>query len=226
MHFIFCEVIVLKPLISVLLMVSLYLSIQPVFAVDVVVMAIFGETVILKVNGTKHKLKLGEEPVEGIRVTEVGGDKVSLEINNKIDTYDLGGHASFNNESVDNSKHNPTARIWPRNDMYVTHGSINDFTVQFMVDTGATWIAMSEGVAKRLGINYYRAKKGFAGTASGVAAIYKVTLDKVKVGEIELRNVKAAVISDYQSNQVLLGNSFLKRVEITRTKQVMILKKK
>ena len=110
--------------------------------------------------------------------------------------------------------------------MYITQGSINNFSVQFLVDTGATWVAMSEVVAKRLGINYYRGRKGYAGTASGTAEIYKVTLDKVKVGDIELRNVPAAVISGYGSHQVLLGNSFLKRCEMTRTKSVMILKKK
>jgi len=199
---------------------------QAVIAVDVVVMAIFGETVILKIDGSQHKLKLGEKSPEGIELTEVDGDKVKLKINNKVDTYPLGGHVSFSNHFEDKSKNNPTAKIWPRNDMYVTQGSINNYSVQFMVDTGATWIAMSEGVAKRLGINYFRGTKGYAGTASGIASIYKVTLDKVKVGEIVLRNVKAAVISGYQSNQVLLGISFLKRVEITRTKQVMILKKK
>lgn len=195
---------------------------------DVIVMAIFGDMVILKVDGTRHKLKVGDKTPQGITLLEVDYDTVVLKVNNKKSSHKLGGQVSFGNRGNDKSKtiKNPIAKIWPRNDMYVTQGAINDFSVQFMVDTGATWIAMSETVAKRLGINYYRGKAGYAGTASGVAPIYKITLDKVKVGDIELRNVPAAVISGYGSHQVLLGNSFLKRCEITRTKQVMILKKK
>ena len=213
---------------GMLILTGLLLLLKPVLAIDVVVMAIFGETVILKVDGAQHKLKIGEKTPEGIILSKVDSDQVELEINNKVSMHKLGGHVSFSNQrSAANKDKKPAeAKIWPQNDMYVTHGSINKRSVMFMVDTGATWVAMSEVVAKRLGINYYRGTPGYAGTASGVAAIYKVNLDKVKVGEIELRNVQAAVISGYRSPQVLLGNSFLKRVEIQRTKQVMILKKK
>lgn len=109
--------------------------------------------------------------------------------------------------------------------MYITTGSINKFSVRFMVDTGATWVAMSTADAKRIGINYYRGTTGYAGTASGTTKIYKVNLDTVKVGNIVLHNVAAAVIPRL-SGPILLGNSFLKRVEIQRSKRVMILKKK
>jgi len=195
---------------------------------DVVVMAIFGDVVILKVDGEKHKLKVGEQTSEGITLLEADSDTVVLKINNKKSTHKLGSHASFGNAGSDKpkGKKNPIAKIWPRNDMYITQGSINNFSVQFMVDTGATWIAMSEAMAKRLGIDYYRGKKGMAGTANGASPYYEVNLDRVKVGDIELLNVSAAVMSGYRSHQVLLGNSFLKRCELTRTKRVMILKKK
>lgn len=207
---------------------SFTLSISFAQNIDVVVMAIFGDRVILKVDGTKHKLKVGDETAEGIKLIEVDYDAVILKVNNIKSTHKLGGQVSFGSQGSDKpkSKKNAIAKIWPRNDMYITQGAINNFSVQFMVDTGATWIAMSETVAKRLGINYYRGEAGYAGTASGVAPIYKVNLDSVKVGDIVLYNVPAAVISGYGSHQVLLGNSFLKRCEMTRTKQVMILKKK
>lgn len=195
---------------------------------DVVVMAIFGDVVILKVDGAKHKLKVGEQTPEGITLLEADSDTVVLKINNKKSTHKLGSHASFGNagSSKSKDKKNPIAKIWPRNDMYITQGSINNFSVQFLVDTGATWIAMSEPMARRLGINYHRGKQGMAGTANGASPYYEVNLDRVKVGDIELLNVTAAVMSGYRSHQVLLGNSFLKRCELTRTKSVMILKKK
>lgn len=197
-------------------------------AVNVIVMAIFGDKVILKVDGARHKLQVGDKTAEGIRLVEVDYDTVILNINNIESKHKLGGNVSFGNQASDKRKgqKDAIAKIWPQNDMYITQGSINNFSIEFMVDTGATWVAMSETVARRLGINYYRGKAGYAGTASGVAAIYKVNLNRVKVGNIELRNVPAAVISGYRSHQVLLGNSFLKKCEMTRTKQVMILRKK
>ncbi|MBN4080644.1 retroviral-like aspartic protease family protein [Beggiatoa alba] len=207
---------------------SLNFNIRSAQAVEVIVMAIFGEVVILEIDGTRHKLKIGDKTPQGISLVEIDDDTVVLKKDNKVSRHKLGGHVSFGGlgDRTSKNKKNATAKIWPQNDMYITHGSINKLSVQFLVDTGATWVAMSESVAKRLGLNYYRGTPGYAGTASGVAAIYKINLDSVQVGDIVLRNVSAAVITGYNSPQVLLGNSFLKRVEIQRTKQVMILKKK
>jgi len=213
--------------IMLLTFVFLFLSMRASYAVDVIVMAIFGEVVILKVDGTKHKLKVGDKTPEGIKLVEIDYDTIVLSSGNKKSRHKLGGHASFGTLGARGAKNKKAAiaKIWPQGDMYVTKGSINKFSVSFMVDTGATWIAMSTSDAKRMGINYYRGETGYAGTASGTTKIYKVNLDTVRVGDIILHNVPAAVIPRL-SGHILLGNSFLKRCEIQRTKQVMILKKK
>ncbi len=209
------------------ILLSLTINIRSVQAMDVVVMAIFGDMVILKVDGTKHKLKVGDKTPQGISLAEIDYDMVVLRQGNRESRHKLGGHVSFGLEGGRNKKpeKDAIAKIWPRNDMYVTHGYINKFAVTFMVDTGATWIALSESLAKRMGINYFRGERGYAGTASGVTPVYKIKLDSVRVGDIVLYNVEAAVIPNL-SGHVLLGNSFLKYTEMTRTKQVMILKKK
>jgi aspartyl protease family protein len=81
--------------------------------------------------------------------------------------------------------------------------------------------------ARSLGINFrYLGKRGFASTANGTAPFYHVTLDKVKVGEIELTNVAAAVMEGNSPTEVLLGNSFLNRVQMQRDGQVLLLKQK
>jgi len=204
----------------------LIINIRSVQAIDVVVMAIFGDMVILKVDGTKHKLRVGDKTPEGITLTEIDYDTIVLKQGNKKSRHKLGGQVSFGIEGGrGKSKKEQTAKIWPQGDMYVTHGYINKFAVTFMVDTGATWIALSESLAKRMGINYFRGERGYAGTASGTTSIYKIKLDTVRVGDIVMHNVEAAVIPRL-SGHVLLGNSFLKYTEMTRTKQVMILKKK
>ncbi|VAW93262.1 hypothetical protein MNBD_GAMMA23-1993 [hydrothermal vent metagenome] len=208
-------------------LLGLTINVRFAQATNVIVMAIFGEMVILKVDGTKHKMRVGDKTPEGIVLAEIDYDTVILKQGNKSSRHKLGGHVSFGLESGRGKgpKKEQIAKIWPKNDMYVTHGYINKFSVTFMVDTGATWIALSESMAKRMGINYFRGERGYAGTASGVTSIYKIKLDSVRVGEIRLYDVEAAVIPNL-SGHVLLGNSFLKYTEMTRTKQVMILKKK
>ena len=111
--------------------------------------------------------------------------------------------------------------------MYSTVGFINGQQVNFLVDTGATWIAMNVHQARSLGINFrYIGKRGSVSTANGIVPFYQVILDKVRVGEIELLNVAAGVLEGSSPPQVLLGNSFLNRVEMQRHGQVMLLKKK
>jgi len=115
----------------------------------------------------------------------------------------------------------------PVNGMYSTAGFINGHPVNFLVDTGATWIAMNVHQARSLGINFrYSGKRGMVSTANGVAPVYRVMLDKVRVGEIELTNVEAGVLEGSSPREVLLGNSFLNRVEMQRQGQVMLLKQK
>ncbi|WP_410966326.1 TIGR02281 family clan AA aspartic protease, partial [Salmonella sp. SAL4449] len=82
-----------------------------------------------------------------------------------------------------------------------------------LVDTGATSIAMNENEARRLGIDYrVDGKPMVASTASGTSRGWRVTLDRVKIGGIELLGVEAAVIEGGYPTEALLGMSFLNRV--------------
>ena len=98
---------------------------------------------------------------------------------------------------------------------FVTTGTMNGGTVQFLVDTGATMISMGRGDARRVGIDYRKGQKGLSNTANGVAPVYKVKIDTVRVGEITLNNVDA-LVHDQDLPWVLLGMSFLNRVEMRR----------
>jgi aspartyl protease family protein len=66
-----------------------------------------------------------------------------------------------------------------------------------------------------VGINYLKGQKGFSNTANGVAPVYKVKIDTVRVGDITLNNVDA-LVHDQDLPWVLLGMSFLNRVEMRR----------
>jgi aspartyl protease family protein len=105
---------------------------------------------------------------------------------------------------------------------YVTAGLINGQAVTFMLDTGATGVAIPEIVASRLGLKRGRAYP--TQTANGVATSYATRLDLVSVGAIELADVQAAIAPGLQTDQVLLGMSFLKHIEFTQRGDTLILR--
>jgi aspartyl protease family protein len=111
--------------------------------------------------------------------------------------------------------------------MYAVLGSINGYPVDFIVDTGATLVSMSGREAKRLGIDYrVIGTPGHSSTATGIAKIYLVNLDRIKVGDIVLRNVQGAVHDGDFPPATLLGMSFLGRLNMHQDGQVLELKQK
>ena len=105
---------------------------------------------------------------------------------------------------------------------YVTSGEINGKAVTFMLDTGATGVAIPDAVAKRLGIPRGRAYR--TQTANGTAVSYAATLDSVAVGDIALNDVQAGIAPGMGIDQVLLGMSFLKHIEFTQRGDSLILR--
>ncbi len=95
--------------------------------------------------------------------------------------------------------------------------------MRFLVDTGATSIALSAADARRLGIDYLSGQPGLMSTANGTAAAYRVRLDSVRVGDIVANNVEGAVLEGSQMPVALLGMSFLNRMEMKREGQFMVL---
>lgn len=105
---------------------------------------------------------------------------------------------------------------------FVSEGAINGLPIRFLVDTGASTIALPGIEAQRLGIDYRRGRQGMSQTANGSVPIYVVTLDRVKLGAIELSGVEAVVI-EQGLGVALLGMSFLNRVDMRREGQTMTL---
>lgn len=200
-----------------------FVSIQFSFAADIIVLGLFKNKAIVKVDGIQRTLKKGKKSPEGIVLIFADSDMAILEVDGKEQEFKLGRHVSTSYKQ----KKLAEAKIMPTNGMYFTTGFINGQQVNFLVDTGATWIAMNIHQARSLGINFrYTGKRSAVSTANGVVPVYRVILDKVRVGEIELRNVAAGVLEGDSPSEVLLGNSFLNRVEMQRQGQVMFLRQK
>jgi aspartyl protease family protein len=187
------------------------------------VLGLFKGRAIVNIDGKRRTLKIGKPSPEGVTLISADSDVAVIEIGGEQQEYKLGQHVGTQFKN----KKNAEAKIMPVNGMYSTTGFINGQAVKFLVDTGATWIAMNSHQARSLGINFrYTGKRAMVSTANGMAAVYRIMLDKVRVGEIELTNVEAGVLEGNSPREVLLGNSFLNRVEMQRQGQVMLLKQK
>ena len=108
---------------------------------------------------------------------------------------------------------------------FVTSGAINGKSARFLVDTGATNLALSQSEAQNLGIDYRKGERGTSMTANGPVPVHRVMLASVRVGEVQVYNVEATVVP-MRMPFVLLGNSFLTRFQMKRENDVLTLTKR
>ena len=105
---------------------------------------------------------------------------------------------------------------------YVATGAINGVPVTFLLDTGATDVAVPAAVAERLGLRggpMVRSK-----TAAGTVDSYLVTLDRVALGPIEMADVRASILPTMEGEEILLGMTFLKRLELVQRGNTLLLR--
>ncbi|MHC8289297.1 retropepsin-like aspartic protease family protein [Pseudomonas sp. XS1P51] len=105
---------------------------------------------------------------------------------------------------------------------FVASGQINGQPVNFMLDTGATDVAIPAEMAERL-----KLEKGFGvtlSTANGRTEGYRTRVDRLQLGDIVLRDVRAIVVPGLDGNQVLLGMSALNKLEFTQRGGTMLLR--
>ncbi len=95
---------------------------------------------------------------------------------------------------------------------YVASGRINGEPVVFMIDTGATDVALPLDLARRLDLRLGAAR--IARTANGDVQAWPALLDEVDLGGLAARRVRASVLPNLGGDQVLLGMSYLKRFEL------------
>jgi aspartyl protease family protein len=186
---------------------------------------LFQNQAIVEIEGRQLVLKPGGPAKRGLKLMSVGAGEAVIEFNGETATYRIGTQIGSNRSS--SSPGGRTVQIAPDGGgMYVVSGTINGFAVNFLVDTGASMVAMNKHTAKRLGINYrLDGTESVSQTASGFIRTFKVRLDRVSVGEITLNDVDGAVIDGDQPSEVLLGSSFLGRLDMQRQGRLLILRK-
>jgi len=208
----------------VLLVFCLWSAVTFVQAADVRVVGLFSGRAVLLVDGQQRLLKPGQTSPEGVKLISATSEEAVLLIDGQEITARLDGRVSARKRTAEVNE----VQVWRDTaGMYTTVGSINGLPVSFLVDTGATSVAMNANQARRLGIDYrVIGRQSVVTTASGVTHAWAVTLDTVKVGDLELHNVDAVVLEGAHPATTLLGMSYLGRLEINNDGRLMTLRKK
>ncbi len=183
---------------------------------------ILGSKALLIVNnGAPRGVGAGESH-QGVKVVAVGKDEALVEIAGSQRTLRLGeapvsvGSKSSGRRVVltaDSQGH------------FVNSGTINGSTMQYMVDTGASTVAIGRPDAERMELKYLSGQPVRMSTANGVTEGWLMTLDSVRIGDVEVYGVEA-IVTPQPMPFVLLGNSFLTEFRITRTNDQMVLEKR
>lgn len=194
------------------------------------VLALFEGKVLLHVDGERRLISEGETSPEGITLVKADSDRAVVAIDGREEVLEMGMVTGFPGASEDVSPawDGPEQlTLWAEDDgFFYASGSINGSSVRFLVDTGANTIALSRDLAERLGIDYRSGQQGVATTASGVTPMFLVTLDRVSIGDITLRNVDAGVLLGNHPDIPLLGMSFLGKLDMNRTGDRLELKRR
>ncbi len=105
---------------------------------------------------------------------------------------------------------------------YVSNGSINGNSVVFLLDTGASDIAIPEAVADEIGLE--KGRDIYVKTANGNTRAYRTRLQSVAIGDIVLYDLNATILTNMTGREILLGMNFLKHLEITQKGQMLTIR--
>jgi aspartyl protease family protein len=199
-----------------------------VSAAEVNLNGVVGNKALLVVDRAKPRwVAVGESLPNGIKLISISADTAVVEAGGQRQTLKLGENQRLNAGAAAPAGGNRTVTLnADGRGHFVTTGQINGQTVKFLVDTGASFVSLSSSEARRLGLNYLAGEKAAISTANGLVRSYKVKLDEVRVGDVTLNNVDGMVHADDSLPIVLLGMSFLNRMEMTRDGEHMVLKKR
>ena len=190
-------------------------------AVDIEVVGLFAGKAVVRIdNGSPRTLAAGQASPEGVRLLRADSNEAEFEVAGKRQVLGL-GRGRFGGGAAAES---PSVTLYADGrGHFVSDGTINGVSVRFLVDTGATTVAMNSRDAARIGIDYRNAQRLVVSTANGVVEVRGVKLDRVQLGGITLTNVEAVIHNGDSPAIVLIGMSVLNRLEMKRDGGLMTL---
>jgi aspartyl protease family protein len=214
----------MRPSLALALALGLALLAAGAQAQSVALAGRMGDRALLIVNGQPHTLAVGASG-GGVKLLRWTGEQAEVDTPGGRLLLRVGGTPAQIGSAAPTAAAREIVMSVGPGGHFTPQGAINGRPVRFMVDTGATLVALGRAEAERLGIDLETAQQGMTQTANGPVRVHVVVLDRVRVGEVEITNV-GAVVTPQGMPYVLLGNSFLGRFQMQRVNDVMRLQLK
>jgi aspartyl protease family protein len=189
------------------------------WAASVSVVGLFKDKAIVSIDGGKPRTLSVGQTVQGVKLIAADSGSARFDVDGKRRTLGMG--QSFAGGAPTGARQSVSLTADMRGH-FSAAGSLNGYPMSFLVDTGATAIAISAAEARRIGLDYKAGQAVGVGTAAGVVPAWRVKFSTVKVGSITLNHVDGMVVES-GLNVPLLGMSFLNRMEMKRDGQTMTL---
>ena len=188
-------------------------------AADVALVGLLpGKALVVIDGGKRQTVAVGAKTEEGVKLVSIESGAAVFDVEGKQRRIQVGQSVV----STASAEKPVLTLIADARGHYFVQGSVNGVGMKFLVDTGATFISLGAADAKRARIDHLKGTPGITQTANGQTRVWKVKLSSVKVGGITLSDVDATV-HEHDMPIVLLGMSFLNRMEIRRDGQSMTL---
>jgi aspartyl protease family protein len=172
------------------------------------------QTALLVINGQVKPVRVGST-VDGVKLLSLNEQGASVEAEGQRLQLTLGATPVSLGAGSGSSGASRAVLFASGGGHFVSEGSINGRATRFMVDTGATYVSLGEAEARRLGIDFSKGRRAPLNTANGVVEGHMVTLNRLRLGQVEVYQVEAVVMPAAMP-VILLGNSFLNRFQMRR----------
>ena len=187
---------------------------------------VMGGKALLVISGGTPKAMSAGDSFQGVTVVSVSKTETVIDVAGKRQTVTLGGApVSIGGSGGGGVTGTQIVLSVGPGGHYITQGQINGQATQFMVDTGATSVAMGVDEARRMGLKFEQGERIYGNTANGVVVGYRVSLTTLRIQDVEVHNVDAAVLP-HSMPHILLGNSFLSRFQMKRDSDTLTLTKR
>ena len=188
------------------------------------IVGLFNDKAVVIINGGKPKtLSIGQTS-DGVKLLSANSTIATLLIEGKTKQLGMGQAASVGGSAT---TANASVTLYANAEgHFISDCQINGATLKFLLDTGATSVALNSGDAKFANIDYKSGSPVQVSTANGVVNAYHVTIANLKIGSITLSQVEANVVEGGSPSIVLLGMSALSRLDMKRQDIALTLTKK
>ena len=201
------------------------LPLAPAWSQKVALTGTMGQRALLVIDGAPPAVVAPGETREGVTLISAQGEQAEVQIQGHRQTLRVGEMpVSVSGRGGAGGGGRIVMTAGPGGH-FVGSAQINGANVRFLVDTGASDVALSAQEADRIGLQYSAGERIIMSTANGQVVGFRVHLTSVRVGEVEVYNVQA-IVSAAPMPFVLLGNSFLTHFQLKRENDLLTLDKR